>query len=343
MGQGELMPGAEIQANAISTVLRRFPLRESPWPLDAALIALMGLAVPLIALRRTAVVAFATALVLAVVFLGAAQLGFLGGLIVPVTASLLALVLSAVGAMAVQYALAAIDREYVRLTFRRFVPEGVVDEVMKKADGARLGGVSLDSTVLFSDIRGFTSYSEGKDPTLVLNVLNRYHTEMCEAVLGNGGALISYMGDGIMAAFGVPMAQDDHADRALKAAREMVGKHLDSFNAWMRAEGHGEGFRMGVGLNSGVVTAGNIGSERRLEYTAIGDTVNTAARLEGLTKGTPHQIFLADTTRNRLSGDHEDLVLYDELEVRGRLARVKVWGVREQAVEAAVPVEAARA
>jgi adenylate cyclase len=102
----------------------------------------------------------------------------------------------------------------------------------------------------------------------------------------------------------------------------MVGEHLERFNEWMRAEGLGEGFRMGVGLNSGPVTAGNIGSERRLEYTAIGDTVNTASRLESMTKGTPHQIFLSETTRKRLA-EIPDLVLYDDMEVRGRMARVK--------------------
>ena len=136
-------------------------------------------------------------------------------------------------------------------------------------------------TVLFADIRGFTSFSETKPPETVITVLNRYLTSMTDVILSHGGTLVCFMGDGIMATFGAPIEQRDHADRALAAAREMAGDALDEFNAWMRDEGHGDGFRIGVGLNSGAVMAGNVGSERRLEYTVIGDTTNTASRLEG--------------------------------------------------------------
>ena len=120
---------------------------------------------------------------------------------------------------------------------------------------------------------------------------------MSDAILDNGGTLVAYMGDGIMAVFGAPLEQADHADRALAAAREMAGERLARFNAWLAEEGHGDGFAMGIGLNTGDVMSGNVGSERRLEYTAIGDTTNTAARLEGMTKGTPHQVFLSESTR----------------------------------------------
>ncbi|MDQ4049258.1 MAG: adenylate/guanylate cyclase domain-containing protein [Actinomycetota bacterium] len=329
VGGSRLMPGAEIQAHAISTVLRGFPLKEAPPLAGVLLIGLMAMAAPLAGLRLKPLLIFALALALGGLLLVAAQLAFGAGMIVPVVAPLLALVVGAVGALGVQYSMAVLDREYVRLMFARFVPEGVVDRLVKEADGLHLGGVTYDSTVLFSDIRGFTSYAEGKDPQLVLKVLNAYHTEMCEAILGNGGTLVTYLGDGIMAAFGVPLPQEDHAERALKAAREMVGVHLERFNEWMRSEGLGDGFRMGVGLNSGSVTGGNIGSERRLEYTAIGDTVNTASRLEGMTKGTPYQVFVSETTYRRLPSAPEDLVFHEEVAVRGRVAPVKVYGVAE--------------
>ena len=331
---GELMSGAEIQANAISTILRDFPLRDASPPVQGLLLALMGFAVPALGLRKRPLSGTLLGILLGVAYLVAAYLLFLTGTIVPVVAPIIALAIGVVGALAVHYSLTALDREYLRVVFSRFVPEGVVEEMVREPDGLALGGVLYDSTVMFSDIRGFTSYSEGKDPEEILTVLNRYHGEMSAAILDNGGTLISYIGDGIMAVFGVPIEQDDHADRALRAARQMVGEHLENFNRWMRAEGHGDGFRMGVGLNSGPVTAGKIGSERRLDYTAIGDTVNTAARLEGMTKDTPHQIFVSDTTRARLAGLPEDLVLYDELEVRGRLAKVKVWGVTDPALTA---------
>jgi adenylate cyclase len=146
-------------------------------------------------------------------------------------------------------------------------------------------------------------------------------------ILDNGGTLVAYMGDGIMAVFGAPIEQPDHADRALRAARQMTGPALADFNQWMRDQGVGDGFRMGVGLMSGEVMSGNVGSERRLEYTAIGDTTNTAARLEGMTKGTPYMVFVADTTRQAALDPPADLVSVDRMEVRGRRERVDVWAL----------------
>ena len=136
----------------------------------------------------------------------------------------------------------------------------------------------------------------------VIDVLNRYLGEMSDAILDHGGTLVSYIGDGIMAVFGAPIEQPDHADRALAAAREMLDVRLPRVQRVARRAGHGDGFRMGIGLNSGRVMSGNVGSERRLEYTAIGDTTNTASRLEGMTKGTPHPLFIADSTRELLTG-----------------------------------------
>jgi adenylate cyclase len=133
-----------------------------------------------------------------------------------------------------------------------------------------------------------------------------------------------------MAVFGAPLQQDDHADRALAAARDML-ERLEGFNGWLREQELHDGFKMGIGLNSGPVMSGNVGSERRLEYTALGDTTNTAARLEGMTKGTSHQLFLADSTRVALTRPADDLVEVGEFEVRGRKATIKLWSLAEPA------------
>ena len=188
---------------------------------------------------------------------------------------------------------------------------------------------------MFSDLRGFTSFAESLPVTRVIEVLNRYLGEMSEAILDHGGTLVAYMGDGIMAVFGAPIEQADHADRGLAAAREMLGPRLATFNQYLSDEGlHDEGFRMGVGLNSGPVMSGNVGSERRLEYTAIGDTTNTAARLEGMTKGTPHMLFVAESTRDMLQTPVEELFFVDEFEVRGREAKIRLWSLPEASDEA---------
>jgi adenylate cyclase len=150
----------------------------------------------------------------------------------------------------------------------------------------------------------------------------------CPALAADG-TLIAYMGDGIMAVFGAPLEQPDHADRALAAATEMIDARLDAFNAWIAEHGHDHRFVMGVGINSGPVMAGNIGSEQRVEYTALGDTTNTASRLEGMTKGSGHMLFIADSTRERLHSPPSDLVLVGELEIRGRVAPVPVWTITQ--------------
>jgi adenylate cyclase len=331
----DLMAGAEIQANAISTVQRELPLDSQPAALDVALILLLGLAAPLASLHAPPLRALALALGAGVVFTVLAQLLFNGGAIVSFVYPVGTLLLVSVGVLAVHYLTTAFERERIRDMFGRFVPENVVEEAIARADGLRLGGVQREGTVMFSDLRGFTSFAESMPPDQVIEVLNRYLTEMSDAILAHGGTLVAYMGDGIMAVFGAPVPQEDHADRGLAAAREMIGARLDRFNEYLRSEGLGQGFRMGVGLNSGMVMSGNVGSERRLEYTAIGDTTNTAARLEGMTKGTPHMLFLADSTREFLKEQPDDLVYVDEYEVRGRQAKIKLWSLEDVAAEPA--------
>ncbi|HKH40728.1 MAG TPA: adenylate/guanylate cyclase domain-containing protein [Solirubrobacterales bacterium] len=322
----DLMSGAEINANAIATALDDFPLRSTPLGLDLFLIAVMGLIAPLASYRLSPIRALALGLLAAALYLVSAQLAFNSGRIVPVLYPMIALGLSLVGSLLVYYVREAFIRRRVRDTFARFVPESVVGQVLARTDDdLRLEGTRMDVTILFSDIRGFTTFSEARDPGQVLEVLNAYHEEMTSAVMDHGGTLISFMGDGIMAAFGAPIDMDDHADRALAAAKEMLEVRLPKVNEWMRENEVGAEFQIGIGLNSGPVMAGNIGSQQRLEFTTIGDTVNTAARLEGMTKGSGHSLFVADSTRERLSERDGELAYVDAMPVRGRAEEIRVW------------------
>jgi adenylate cyclase len=325
LGEGHEMSGAEVQANAIWTVENGFPLHSAPGWVNIALIVLFGALPAAVQLRLRPLVAFAAAIALGLVFVLCAQLAFDAGSIVSVAYPLAALIVSAVGALAVTTLITAYERQQVRDTFARFVPEPVVGEVLEHADeNLRLAGVRREGTVLFSDLRGFTTFAETLPPDQVIDVLNQYLSEMSDAIMDHGGTLVSYMGDGIMAVFGAPIEQPDHADRAVAAAEEMVTVRLGRFNEWLRSQGLSEGFHMGVGINSGSVMSGQVGSERRIEYTAVGDTTNTAARLEGMTKGTPHEVFIADSTRaGMLNG--ERLAFVDEFPVRGRSAGIRVW------------------
>jgi adenylate cyclase len=320
-----VMPGPEILANEVDTLLRGVPLSDAPAWLDVIVILLMGAAVPLSGLRVRRWRSMFDAIMLAVAFAVATQLAFNSGLIISFTYPIVALVLATLGTLAALYVTETIERERVRDVFSRFVPGGVVEEVLAiTGDDLRLGAVERDCTVLFSDLRGFTSFSETQPAARVIEVVNFYLNEMTEAILEAGGTLISYMGDGIMAIFGAPLLQEDHADRAVAAAREMVGPRLVRFNEWLAREGYPEGFAMGVGLNSGPVMAGNVGSAQRIEYTAIGDTTNTASRLESLTKGSGAMVFISATTRERMRATH-GLKPMGEVEIRGRTSRLSVW------------------
>jgi adenylate cyclase len=330
----DLMAGAEIQANSAATALDGFPLSEVPGGVNVLLIGLLGLVGPVVAMRFGPVRAAIAGVLGAAAFAAAAQLAFSGGEIVSFVYPLASLLLGVVGALGVSVAVGAFERERVRDLFSRFVPEAVVGEVLANADeDLRLGGTRRVVTILFSDVRGFTTFSETRAPDEVIDVLNRYLTVMSDVVDKHQGALITYMGDGIMAAFGAPMDQPDHADRALAAAREMVGTALETFNHEVREAGLHDGFRIGVGLNSGPVMAGNVGSERRMEYTTIGDVTNTASRLEGMTKGSGWSVFVADSTKEMLTEEVDDLVHVDDYEVRGREAKITVWSIQEASMD----------
>ncbi len=324
----DVMAGGEVQANAISTVLRGLPLSRSGGLLDALIIALLACLAPALGLRWGVKLMLPVMLVVAAAYVAIVLLAFRSGLILPLVHPLGAEITAVFGTLGVALMLGTLERQRVRDAFARFVPEPVVSEVLSKTgEDLRLGGVRREATVLFADLRGFTAFAETLPPDRVIGVLNTYLESMSDAILDNGGTLVAYMGDGIMAVFGAPLEQPDHGDRALAAAREMAGERLARFNAWLAEEGHSDAFSMGVGLNSGDVMSGNVGSSRRLEYTAIGDTTNTAARLEGMTKGTPHQVFLSESTRSCLSGEPDDLVEVGELDVRGRTQQLRVWAV----------------
>ena len=327
----ELMPGPEVQANAISTVLRDRPLRDAPWWLGALVVAAMALLVPLASVRlqpRWSILLGAAALAL---WLSVAQFAFERGTVVAIVPPILALLVGGVGALGAGAVLAARERRRMRFLFGRFVPEPVVDELLAREDASSgIAGVRQESTVLFCDLRGFTTFAENAEPELVIDVLNRYLSEMSEAILANDGTVVSYLGDGIMAVFGSPVESDAHAVQALAAAEELLAVRLPRLNAWL-AERDLPPFRLGVGLNSGAVMSGTVGSERRMEYAAVGDTTNVAARLQAATKGTPHALFVSQSTWEALD-EHSRVRLKPagEQAVAGRGRPVPVYAPRTE-------------
>jgi len=340
-----VMSGPEVQADAISTALRDFPLRGVGTFWNVVLIVCLGLVVPLASLRMKPFVAVATGLFFAAFLTGGAILAFQNGTVISFIYPLSALILSTVGAIAIHYIVTAFEKERVRDVFSRFVPETVVDQVLEQSgEDLRIGGREVVGTVMFSDLRGFTSSAEFMPADKVIAVLNHYLHEMSEAILKHGGTLLCYMGDGIYALFGAPIDQDDHADRALAASREMLTERLPAFNQFMQSMDLGTGYFMGVGLNSGPVMTGNVGHERRMDYTAVGDVVNTASRIEGMTKETPYSVLIAESTVEALRNPPEDIVFHEEQSVRGRKEKLKLYALDIKKTDTApgTDVEAAR-
>ncbi|MEK6273854.1 MAG: adenylate/guanylate cyclase domain-containing protein [Actinomycetota bacterium] len=329
------MPGPEIQASAISTILRGLPLETVPNWLNVVLIVLLGVLAPLASLRLNLRWTLVLAISAAVLYIGATLVAFNQGWVLSFAYPFGALLLSSVGSLAAHYLLAAFERERVRDVFSRFVPESVVEQVLARTDeDLRLGGVSLVGTIMFTDLRGFTTFSESLPAARVIEAVNYYLSEMTDAIHAHEGTLVSYEGDGIMAVFGAPIEQEDHADRAVATSREMLLERLPRFNAWLREQELSEGFKMGIGLNTGPFMSGNVGSERRLEYTVIGDSTNTASRLQGMTKGQDYLCYMADSTCEALRQEVDDLVFVDEFEVRGRQEKVKIWSIEAANSEA---------
>ncbi len=213
--------------------------------------------------------------------------------------------------------------EVARANYSRFMPEYVVKELLEKPDSFKLGGVNQTITVLFADIRGFTAFSEEQNPERVVGLLNRYFSAMSEIIFENGGTLDKYIGDGLMALFGAPSASANDADNAVKAAIAMQ-KRVVTLNKELKSEGYPE-IATGIGLHTGIATIGYIGSERRSEYTAIGDTVNLASRLESNAKG--GQILISEATGKACTETFQ-IRKCEPLNVKNRLEPVSLFEVK---------------
>jgi adenylate cyclase len=214
-------------------------------------------------------------------------------------------------------------REAVRLSnFQRYFAPDLAEQIGGQEGEIQLGGAKRRVVVLFADIRGFTSLSEAMSPDGIARLLNEYFTEMVEIVFEHGGTLDKFIGDALMALWGAPLTHDDDADRAIRAAVAMQ-KALERLNAEWSRQGRPV-VAAGIGVNVGEVFAGNIGSERRLEYTVIGDAVNTAARLCSV--ASPGEILVSDSLYRALASPPSVTAL-PPLPLRGKAKDVLLYRV----------------
>lgn len=213
-------------------------------------------------------------------------------------------------------------RDEQRKLFRTFATEEVADELLRS--GFSLGGKHVNGSAMFTDIRSFTTLAESQDPADTIDLLNKYYALMFEAITENGGTVNQMLGDGIMAIFGAPTPQEDHAERAVRAALEMV-ELIEAFNQQQALEAKPQ-IKIGIGIASGKMVAGYAGTQHRATYTCVGDTVNLAARIEDHTKQTGKPILIDKFTRERLSA-HIKVDEIGEVTFKGKQQAVSVFVV----------------
>jgi adenylate cyclase len=226
------------------------------------------------------------------------------------------------------YALKAVVAQHreqkIRNIFQKYVPETVIKEFFANPE-SMLVGQDRVLAVLFSDIRGFTTLSEGMLPNEVVESLNAYFEPMVKIIIDHKGIVDKFIGDAIMATFGAPVHYGDEAYRAVVSGFDMLDA-LKLFNAGQRKSGRPE-FKIGIGINYGEVTVGNIGSEQKMDYTVIGDMVNLASRLEGLTKIYHEEIIVSETLVNDLAGKIPCRPI-DKVAVKGKLKGIMIYAPR---------------
>jgi len=272
-------PGVLLQAQTLRNILDGNLIQPLPRALAASLTAAMALL--WFAAGSTATVIAVLGAVMAVLLAGATGL-VTQGWFLPVTGPMMTAILAHGGRHAYETVLKLRERRRLRSVFSGYVSPDVMQEILAGKLQPELGGVNKHVCVLFSDIRGYTTRSEGMTPQAIVDFLNRYFEEAVSLIHAAGGTVVCFMGDGIMVVFGAPNALDNPCVPAFRAACDML-EHVANFNAGCRERGEAP-IEIGVGLHAGEAVIGHVGSSARHDYTAIGDVTNVASRLEGLTK-----------------------------------------------------------
>jgi adenylate cyclase len=269
-------------------------------------------------------VAVVTALLTIVAFTSYALAQFRAGEWMQMAQPLSAMSVALFAGTAYQYFVEGAEKRVVKKLFGRYVSKDVYQQLLSNPALAELGGTRREMTVLFSDIRGFTAVTERGEPEVLVAQLNEYFSRMVEIVFRHHGTVDKFVGDMVMALFGAPVNDEAHADHAVAAAVDMV-QALGALNRTWALEGRPQ-LDVGIGINSGPMIAGNIGSSSIMSYTVIGDNVNLASRLEALNKNYGTRIIISDATRTRMSGSYDVRPLGDVI-VKGKTRAASIFAV----------------
>jgi len=323
---GAVFPGVEIRANTMQNLIDGDFIQRPGWMFVFDVILMLTLGGLLVALlprfgvRLSALVT----LTLAGAYLLLAVVEFRTQLIwINVVYPALLIALLYVSSTLVHYFTAEREKRQIKHAFQHYVPVAVVDQIMHNIDNLSLGGEKRELTVLFSDIRGFTGIAEDLSPEALVQLLNDYLTQMTDKVFQHDGLLDKYIGDAIMAVYGAPIPHPQHARLACRTAVDMM-QALRRMQADWKQRGL-PGMDIGIGINTGPMVVGNMGSKTRFDYTVIGDAVNLGARIEALNKQYGTHILISEFTYHQVKDEFPQAREIDVTTVRGRNEPVRLY------------------
>lgn len=330
-----LMSGVEVQANILENILHNSFLHTSVL-IEALLTLIAGLIACLLAFRLQRVWVLVPSLILLIALVWIIVfMAFDSGLILDLLMPTVSIIAGAGATVLARWSATTRERKFIHDTFSHYLAPQIVAILLKDPSRVRLGGERRDLTILFSDIRGFTTLSETMGPQELAQFMNRYLGEMTDLILGRKGVIDKYIGDAIMAFWGAPLDDSKAALNGVRSALAMI-EALEKFNDASKAM-ELPAVNIGVGLNSGEVTVGNMGSEKRFDYTVIGDEVNLASRLEGLTKTYGVNIIVSKNVLDRISdADQKTHNIHireiDRVRVKGKTLPVTIYQVMPPSV-----------
>ena len=321
---GGLMPGIQLHATVADNLLANSFIRVAPASWRLLSTTVLAVAVGLMAALFPFFAAAIGAGLTAAIWTSAIVLSLRSGVWLNAIQPLAAIAIALFAGTAYRYFVEDYQKRAVKKLFGRYVSKDVFDQLMAHPDRAELGGRRREMSVLFSDIRGFTTVSEKGDAEALVEQLNEYFSRMVEVVFRHRGTVDKFVGDMVMALYGAPVADPHHAENAVATAVEMV-RELGKLNRNWAGRGMSP-LDIGVGINSGDMIAGNIGSSSIMSYTVIGDNVNLGSRLESLNKEYGTRIIISEATRARLTGSY-DLRPLGDVVVKGKTRAVAIFEV----------------
>jgi adenylate cyclase len=329
-GKRRKMPGVETHANALHTLLTGDYIQKLPYPNQLIIMLLVSVLTMLAVYSGRTSIALIAVIAELTVLAALAFYSFVSASYwVPIVGPVLALLFNYGGHTAQVVVTERREKSRVRKVFAQYVAKSVVDDMLAKGDTPKFGGERRELTVLFSDVRGFTTFCEHHDAEAVVQRLNEYLTSMVDVVLVNQGTLDKFVGDELMAVFGAPLHFKEHAEKACVTACEMITR-LRSMQKQWSLDGK-ETFNIGIGINTGTMIVGNLGSQQLFDYTVIGDEVNLGARLEGTNKQYGTSIIISEFTYAQVKNKARVREL-DLVKVKGKQKPVKIYELRAMEV-----------